>query len=236
MDMLQEVDDYIKESIECSLGLPVSEKTLRLKLLASEDERHRLQDQIFFLQDQLKESHKRLQLSKEETNMNLQGLKNCIQDKERMAARCVEMENYCAKMESECMLFERDLEKAMESCDELEKENNELRAQLRDSLSAQALVAEVKSLQEDKENLRINLQRAEEEVKVLFEDNRLLDDENKRLLRLLQRETQRHGSGNKLSASSSKGKRKSSMMKSIAFGRQIEFNSEEQARQPLTPF
>ncbi|KAI0500483.1 hypothetical protein KFK09_018696 [Dendrobium nobile] len=237
MDMPQEADDYIRESIEGSLGLPISEKTLRLKLLASEDERHRLQDQIFFLQDQLKESHKRLQLCKEEASMNAQGLRNCIQDKDMMAAKCAEMENYCVKLERECVLFERDLEKAMESCDELEKENNELRAQLHDNFSVQVLAAEVQSLKEDKENLRINLQRAEEEVKVLFEDNRLLDEENKRLLLRLQRETQRHRSDRKLSASasSSRGKHKSCLMKGSSFGRQIEFNSEEQTRQPLTP-
>ena len=60
MDIAQETDDYIRESIQQSLGLPVSSKTLQLKLLASQDDRHRLQDQIFLLQDQLKESQKRV--------------------------------------------------------------------------------------------------------------------------------------------------------------------------------
>lgn len=60
MDLPQETDDYIRESIEHSLGLPVSTKTLQLKLLAADDDRHRLQDQIFLLQDRLKESQKRV--------------------------------------------------------------------------------------------------------------------------------------------------------------------------------
>ncbi|KAG0453181.1 hypothetical protein HPP92_025548 [Vanilla planifolia] len=245
MDIPQEADDYIRESIEVSLGLPVSENTLRLKLLASEDERHRLQDQIFVLQDQLKECHKRLHHSKEEASMNAQGLKKCIQEKEMVVEQYAEMKTYCSKLEEECMLFERDFKKAMESCDELgkenyelEKENHGLRAQLHDNSYVQGLAAEIKSLQEDKENLRINLQRAEEEVKVLFEDNRLLDEENKRLLRQLQREAQRHGSDQKHSASNSSArmKRKSTVKAGSPFGRHIDFHLvEDQQRQPFSP-
>jgi hypothetical protein len=40
MDLAQETEDYIHESIEHSLGLPISSKTLQMKLLASEDDRH----------------------------------------------------------------------------------------------------------------------------------------------------------------------------------------------------
>lgn len=56
-----ETDEYIRESIENSLGLPISDKNLRLKLLASEDARHRLQDQIFVLEEILKEADKRVE-------------------------------------------------------------------------------------------------------------------------------------------------------------------------------
>ncbi|KAF5945731.1 hypothetical protein HYC85_015959 [Camellia sinensis] len=48
-----------------------------------------------------------------------------------------------------------------------------------------AVAAEVKTLQKDKEHLRINLTRAEEEVNVLFEENKILDKENRRLMRRL---------------------------------------------------
>ncbi|KAH0462445.1 hypothetical protein IEQ34_010020 [Dendrobium chrysotoxum] len=238
MDIPQETENYIRESIQDSLGLPVSEKTLRLKLLASQEERHLLQDQNFILQDQLKELHKRFQSSKEEASMNAQALRKCIQERETLVAKYAEMQKYCAKLERECMLFERDLEKAMESCDELEKENNELRAQLQDNSALQAMSAEVKSLQEDKENLLINLQRAEEEVKVLFEDNKLLDELNKRLLRQLQRGKERHGSDYKRSASgsSARGKRKSRRFREGSpFAREADSNLEEQSRQPFSP-
>lgn len=61
MDLPPETDEYIRESIENSLGLLVSDKTLHLKLLVSEDERRRLQDKIFSLQDHLAEADRRLE-------------------------------------------------------------------------------------------------------------------------------------------------------------------------------
>ena len=45
MDLLQEIDDYIKETINESLGLPVSARTLQLKLRVYEDAYFRLRDQ-----------------------------------------------------------------------------------------------------------------------------------------------------------------------------------------------
>ena len=55
MDLSQELDDYIKESIDYSIGLPVSTQTLELKLRASEEARNRLRDQYSYLQMRLKE-------------------------------------------------------------------------------------------------------------------------------------------------------------------------------------
>ncbi|KAK7256536.1 hypothetical protein RIF29_29989 [Crotalaria pallida] len=62
-----------------------------------------------------------------------------------------------------------------------------------------SLVAEVKSLENDKENLRINLDRAEE-VKVLFDKNGILDEKNKSLARHC-KERNHLGSGGKLTSS-----------------------------------
>lgn len=56
-----ETDEYIRESIENSLGLPISDKNLRLKLLASEDARHRLQDRVFVVEERLKDTEKRVE-------------------------------------------------------------------------------------------------------------------------------------------------------------------------------
>ncbi|KAM2022375.1 hypothetical protein ACFXTI_044131 [Malus domestica] len=71
--------------------------------------------------------------------------------------------------------------KGNESCARLLKMWNCLKPSSQKLLS---LVAEVKTLEKDKEHLRISLRTAEEEIKLLFEENKVLDVENKRLLRL----------------------------------------------------
>lgn len=230
-----QTDEYIRESIENSLGLPMSDKNMRLKLLASEDARHRLQDQIFVLEERLKDTEKRVEQYKAEATMNAQGLRRCIEEKDMVASGYADLINHRAKLEKECSLYERDLERVMDACDELAKENDELRARLQDNSSITILAAEVESLKKDKENLRINLHRAEEEVKVLFEENKILDEENKRLLGLLKREQHRHGSDSKQSAcASAKGKRKSSQKDSSPTGRVIDFSVVDSSRQPLS--
>ncbi|XP_064955351.1 uncharacterized protein LOC135607454 [Musa acuminata AAA Group] len=197
---------------EVSLGLPVSVESLSPKLLVSEDTRRRLQDQIFVLEDRLKESSKRLEQSRAESNMNAQGVRRCVEEKEVIVSQYADLVNHCRKLEEECSLYERDLERILESCDELAKENEELRAQLQHISSLESLAAEAESLKKDKEHLRTNLHRAEEEVKVFFEENKILDEENKKLLELLRKERRRQGSDSHPGSAtpSAKGKRKSS--------------------------
>ncbi|XP_050885256.1 intracellular protein transport protein USO1 isoform X1 [Lathyrus oleraceus] len=74
-----------------------------------------------------------------------------------------------------------------------------------------SLVSKIKSLQKDKEHLRINLHKAEEEVKLLFDENSILDKENKRLLKKY-KERNHPSSGEKHTSSQSakSNKRKSS--------------------------
>uniref|UniRef100_A0A8R7RFQ8 Uncharacterized protein n=1 Tax=Triticum urartu TaxID=4572 RepID=A0A8R7RFQ8_TRIUA len=99
-----------------------------------------------------------------------------------------------------------------------------------------SLTEQVQALQRDKEILKTNLNKAEEEVKLLFEENRALDEANKRLLCLLEKE-QKHRSERKHSASNStKQKRKSSSLKDTSpVGLAIDFNSADASRQPLLP-
>ncbi|XP_038988093.1 uncharacterized protein LOC113463167 [Phoenix dactylifera] len=127
-----ETDEYIRESIENSLGLPISDKNLRLKVLASEDARRRLQDQIFILEERLKEAEKRVEQYKAKATMNAQGLRRCIEEKEMVASGYADLVNHYAKLE-ECSLYEQDLGRATESCDELAKENDELQSRLQDN-------------------------------------------------------------------------------------------------------
>uniref|UniRef100_A0A1D1ZKK9 Thiamine-phosphate synthase n=1 Tax=Anthurium amnicola TaxID=1678845 RepID=A0A1D1ZKK9_9ARAE len=123
----------------------------------------------------------------------------------------------------------------MESCDDLARQNEELRVQLKEASDTQ-LVSEVESLRKDKEHLLTNLHRAEEEVKVLFEENNLLDEENKRLLKQLKAERHAQESGGKPSANASaKGKRKSRHAESFFVERSIDSNNLDLLRQPLSP-
>lgn len=64
MDLSSNLDEYIHESIEHSLGLPVSAKTFEMKLVAAEEAQRRLQDQIFLLQDRMKEKDQRIERSR----------------------------------------------------------------------------------------------------------------------------------------------------------------------------
>ncbi|CAN6481431.1 unnamed protein product [Victoria cruziana] len=95
-----------------------------------------------------------------------------------------------------------------------------------------ALAAEVESLREDKEHLRINLHRAEGEVAVLFEENKLLDEENKRLLRRCYRERNQQCSP---SSHSAKSKRKASPKMNNAAERATDSEGPDSPRWPLSP-
>lgn len=64
MDIPQEVDDYIKETIEDSLGLEISTQSLQLKLRSTEEAQRRLRDQCLFLLSKLKEKDQIIERSK----------------------------------------------------------------------------------------------------------------------------------------------------------------------------
>ncbi|KAL6591280.1 hypothetical protein ACP70R_049783 [Stipagrostis hirtigluma subsp. patula] len=229
-------EEYMRDSISCSLGLPVPDHSLRLKLLASEDQRRRLQDHVFALEEDLRAAHHRLQLLKAEAAMNAAGLRRCVEDKEAVAAAYTDLRAHCTKLEKECALYERDLERAMESCDELGRENDELRQRLAENATLAALTAQVQELQKDKETLRMNLARAEEEVNTLCADNKVLDDEHKRLLHLLEKERQRRSERKQSASNSTKNKRKSSSLKDGSpVGRAIDFSGADPSRNPLSP-
>ncbi|CAN6252684.1 unnamed protein product [Urochloa humidicola] len=226
-------EEYVRDSIHSSLGLPVSDRSLRLKLLASEDQRHRLQDHVFSLEEDLRAANRRIELLKAEAAMNAAGLRRCVEDKEALAAAYAELNAKCVK---ECDLYERDLERAMESCDDLARENNDLRARLHQNPDLAALTARVQELEKDKEALKMNLDTAEAEVITLSEDNRVLDEENKRLLGLLEKERQRRSERKKSASTSTKNKRKSSSLRDGSpAGRVLDFCGADSSRHPLSP-
>ena len=68
-----------------------------------------------------------------ESAMNAEGIRRCVEEKEAMAADRNRLAANATRLEKECTLYERDLERAMESCDELARENEDLRARLKDT-------------------------------------------------------------------------------------------------------
>ncbi|CAD6241530.1 unnamed protein product [Miscanthus lutarioriparius] len=226
-------EEYVRDSIHASLGLPVSDRSLRLKLLASEDQRHRLQDHVFSLEEDLRAAQRRIDLLKAEAAMNATGLRRCVEEKEAMAAAYADLSEKSSK---ECRLYERDLERAMESCDDLARENDDLRARRNQNADLAALMAQVQELQKEKEILKMNLDTAEAEVVTLSEDNRALDEEIKRLLGLLEKERQRGSERKKSASTSTKNKRKSSSLRDGSpAGRALDFGCADSSRHPLSP-
>ncbi|PON91637.1 hypothetical protein TorRG33x02_126760 [Trema orientale] len=316
MDLPQEIDDYIKGSIEYTLGLPVSSNTLELKLRASEEAQSRLRDRYLLLQSRMKEKDQAIDRAKAESNMNALALKKFVEENQKLASECAHLLSQCNKWERECSLYDHDREALMDFANEADQraKEAEVRAQeleeevkgLSDelqfykrqyeaclvdssivtttqesllesvlatliseenSVSARAfleansnqesckrllemwnclkpstqkvlsLAADLKALEKDKEHLRINLCKAEEEVKVLFEENNLLDEENKKLLLQYRKERSHHGSSGKhtSSASARSNKRKSSSKMSSPIEKKIDFNDVDSARKPLSP-
>ncbi|GAB4861306.1 hypothetical protein Ancab_036467 [Ancistrocladus abbreviatus] len=318
MELPQEVDDHIKNSIDYTLGLPVPNHALQLKLQSLEASHHRLRAQYLNLQFKLKQKDETLECARAEACLNAQALKRFVEENQKLANECAHLVSQCSKWERECSLYDHDREALMEfgnEADERAKQAEirvlELEEELRrvseeagfykqeiqrlsvdssdgcasleqnllDRLIASlinrdevtktahafletnngvetcqkllemwnclrpgtqnilSLAAQVQILQKDKEHLRINLRRAEEEVKMLFEENNILDEENRRLLRQRNSERKHNGSGGKFngSAKAKSNKRKSSPRMSSPVERKIDFSDLDSPRQPLSP-
>ncbi|XP_028757392.1 uncharacterized protein LOC114716546 isoform X4 [Neltuma alba] len=311
MDLPRDIDLYLKESIDDSLGLPVSLRTLESKLRASEESQRLLRQQRLSLLSKLKEKDQMIDRVKSEATMNAQALKKFVEENQKLASECATLLSQCHKWDRECSLYDRDREALMEfgneaderakeaefraqqleeelgklleelqyykheyndgaSSNSTEVEENLLDALLsvvtnKDGASAYtfleansgneackklltmwnclkpstrkvlSLVAEVKSLEKDKEHLRINLDRAEEEVKLLSDENNILNKENKRLLKLKERNHLGSGGKHSSSASATSNKRKSSPKTSSPIERKIDFEDMDTARTPLSP-
>ncbi|XP_065848716.1 uncharacterized protein [Euphorbia lathyris] len=280
MDLPKEIEVYIKETIDDSLGLPVSANTLQLKLRATEDAHRRLNDEYLSLLDKSRDRDKLMDRTKAESTMNALALKKFVSENQRLVKKCASLASQCKKWEKECALYERDREALMDfgnEADERAKEAEFKVCQLEDVLErlseelhsvkheseiqgagsssktkdieyrilesilitlvseeetelgraflesnrgfesyqqllkmwkslrpttqmALSLAAQVNMLQKEKENLRVNLYKAEEEVNMVSAENNMLRAENKRLLKQ-QRYLDREGSGSKHSSS-----------------------------------
>ncbi|KAL9144026.1 hypothetical protein ABFS82_14G271000 [Erythranthe guttata] len=315
MELPQETDDYIRGSIDDSVGLPVPSDTLLHKLRAVEASHVHLRHQYLSLQSRIKEKDEIIERSRAESSMNAVALKKFVEENQKLASECSNLLAACNKWERECSLYDRDREALMDFANEaderakeaeirnhdLEEEKKKLMEELQfykfrcegqlenavstddlhveevllDSLlttlfgkddigpnalsfleahggvevcqkllkmwtslrpltqKTVALAAEVKVLEKDKDHLKINLHRAEDEVNVLFEENNILNEENKRLTRQCLKEKHICGSGG--TSASGKGKRKSSPKMCSPVEKKIDFGDVNTQRLPLSP-
>ncbi|KAK7311651.1 hypothetical protein RJT34_09924 [Clitoria ternatea] len=313
MDLPGDIDDCIKQTIDYSLGLPVSSQILEAKLRASEESQLRLREQLHSLVPKLKQKDQLIECLKSEAGMNARALKKFVEENQRVAKECEKLFEQCQLLEKECALYDKDREALMEFGNDADERAREAQSRVldleRDLLSREtelkkykhqrdlvdsssacsleekklldsfletlptkdddstytflqvnsenetcikflsawncikpstrrvlSLVAEIKSLENDKEHLRINLDKAEAEVKLLFDENIILEEKNKRLLKLY-KERNHSGSGGKHTNSSSakSNKRKSSPRTSSPMERKIDFEDVDSAREPLSP-
>ncbi|XP_057774835.1 uncharacterized protein LOC130993815 [Salvia miltiorrhiza] len=392
MEIPQETDDYIRASIDHSVGLNVSTDALLLKLRAVEASQVHLRRQYLSLQSKLKEKDETIDVLQAEASMNAVALKKFVEENQKLAMECSNLLAACNKWERECSLYDHDREALMDFANEADERAKEAEVRSRDleeekkileeelhlykcqvpavgssrltalhlppaitnlylshcqsymkncvlvhcaqvqykvpmsvnlpflvSLSSPecsfcvgntpspilehslpitmvgestndteeehhllnslfntmfgkdeivstahgfleahtgievcnklltlwtrlspltqkvvALAAKVKNLEEDKDHLTINLHTAEEEVNALFEENNVLNKENKRLMRQCYRE--KHNSGSSGGTTSGKGKRKCSpKMSSSPVEKKIDSSDVNMLRQPLSP-
>ncbi|KAI3670345.1 hypothetical protein L1987_87936 [Smallanthus sonchifolius] len=304
MDLPQEVDDYVRESIDYSIGLPVSTRTLELKLLSYEETERQLRHQYLYLKSKLKEKDEIIERVRAESTMNAQAVKKFVEENQKLVLECSNLLAQCNKWEKECSLYDHDREALMDFGNEadnrakvaeirardLEEELTKLSKELvfykqqsegkqhidkLTSLAAEvstddvastahsfleanseaevcqkmlqmwescslkpstqkvlALASEMKILQKEKDHLRNNLTTAEEEVKVLFEENNVLDKENRRLMKSLQKERQLNNSGGKHNSASLKNnKRKSSPRDCSPIEKKLDYSNSGSPRQ-----
>ncbi|XP_057424875.1 uncharacterized protein LOC130718316 [Lotus japonicus] len=312
MDLPPHIENYIKQTIDDTLGISVPPQTLAAKLRATQESQLLLRDQNLSLLAKLNHKDQLVQRLKSESDMNARALKKFVEENNRLASECENLVAECQKWEHEIALYEHDRDALMEFGNEaderaresqsrvleLEKDLNLLEDELNkykhhhesvdsssgtpveenllDSVlatfisndddsayaflvansgnesckqllsmwncikpstrSVLSLIAKVKSLEKDKEHLTTNLHKAEEEVKLLFEENIILDEKNKKILKQL-KEGKHPGSGGKhtSSASAKSNKRKTSPRTTSPMERKIDFGELESARQPLSP-
>ncbi|KAG2331625.1 hypothetical protein Bca4012_018799 [Brassica carinata] len=131
MNLSQEVDDYIKDAIDHSLGLPISIESLQKKLLAAEESKRRLRDQYLSLLSRLKEKDHVLDRVRSEASMNAQALKKFVEENQKLAEECGNLLSQCKKWERECLLYHQDRDALMEFGNEADERARDAESRVR---------------------------------------------------------------------------------------------------------
>ncbi|XP_010496379.1 PREDICTED: uncharacterized protein LOC104773459 [Camelina sativa] len=132
MDLSREIDDYIKETIDYSLGLPISTDALKKKLYTAEESNLRFREQYLTLVGRLKEKDRVIDLVRSEASMNAQALKRVIEEKQRLAGECEDLAIQCKKLKRECFLYDQDRESLMDFGNETDQRAREAESRVRE--------------------------------------------------------------------------------------------------------
>ncbi|KAI3718023.1 hypothetical protein L1987_70007 [Smallanthus sonchifolius] len=296
MDLPPEIDDYIRESIDYSIGLPVSTQTLEVKLLSYEETERQLRHQYLYMKSQLKEKDEIIERVRAESTLNAQAAKKFVEENQKLVMECSNLLAQCNRWEKECSLYDHDQEALMDFGNEadngakvaemrtrdLEEELTKLSKELvfykqqsegkqvgemtktvstehflvdtllstlvgsddvastaHSFLEANSQVEVCQKMLEMWESLMPSTQKVlavASEVKVLFEENNVLDKENRRLMKLLQKERQLNNPGGKHNSASLKNnKRKSSPKDCSPIEKRLDFTNSGSPRQVLSP-
>ncbi|KAE8715404.1 putative RNA-binding family protein [Hibiscus syriacus] len=191
--------------------------------------------------------------------MNAMALKRFVQENQKLAAECANLltqcnkwERECNKWERECLLYDRDREALMDFGNEAHErakkaEGTTVEENLLDSVlatlvckdevaSGRAFLEANTSLESCQRLLKMWNSKAEEKVKVLFEENSILDEANRKLLRQSIEGKNLHDSGGKHtgSASAKTNKRKLNPKICSPIEKKINFADPDSARKPVT--
>ncbi|CAN8246801.1 unnamed protein product [Cochlearia groenlandica] len=158
MDLSQELDDYIKDTIDHSLGLPISIESLEKKLCAALESQIRLRDQYLTLVSRLKEKDVVIDRVRSEASMNAQALKKFVEENQKLASECGDLLSKCKKLERECLLYHQDRDALMEFGNESDERAREAEAKVRE------LEEEIGRMSEEiqKRKVRIELDQADQ--------------------------------------------------------------------------
>ncbi|KAB2628866.1 spindle pole body component 110 [Pyrus ussuriensis x Pyrus communis] len=142
-----------------------------------------------------------------EVSMNEQALRKFVEENQRLASECAHLVTQCNKWERECSLYDHDREDLMDFGKEADQRAKEAKIRV--------LEDEVRELRD--ELALFKYKKEMHSVKLLFEENKVLDVENKRLLRLYQKERNHSASDGKHtdSASAKMGQRENNSFDSF---------------------
>lgn len=121
MDNPQDMDDFIKHSIDQTLGIDVPKDALQLKIEALEESDYRLQGQFLAMKLALMDKNEAIERARAESTMNAQALKRFVEENHRLANECADLVSKCSNWENECSLYHQDREVLMEFGDEADE-------------------------------------------------------------------------------------------------------------------